>query len=610
MVDRDVPFVDDEDFLRGLFDSGVSFDDGVRELVDNALDAGARNVWVILDTTQGERMHLIVGDDGEGVPDTIEYDGRAWQGIPFVMAVGSGKNILERRKGQIGTFGFGLSSTITCLTRDTSTAVVYSRNADNEEWRSSHYNFDDLVANRCYLPRESIGHPPFHPSAQTGTIVDIELHGTETSYPGPHHTRLLSLLGRTYRGKVAEGIGLHVSVVTGKKSDVKAVRRSDPLALDPDAHETKAMGQARAYEVPPLVFDEDNPLGPVIDPATGTWAEITVRLSLIASTVAKRRLESMLRGKDAKAQIKVLAGLGIGHDGQGFALLREGREIDHGKTFGVYAKHNHYNWMHGDIDFPVCLDDLFTIQTNKSRFAVPPKVKDILKRHLKPYMDQVYNDVKSAEQQKAKVDEALGEEPLAERLARKVRPMLPQAPVDEEAIAKGEQVRVQMRDLFVTAVEGDFAPELERLRRALGTSRDEVEREEAQAAVDEAERRLEEMIARVRHRWSSASGARILEQNLGHQDIYEMRDAGDEAHIVVNTATPFHRLIYAPVSEDRQLRGLLDLMLLSIGYAEFFDGKHGDADLKRYWIRARQEVSLHADRFIQPMPVSNAGGEV
>ena len=609
MSERDVRFFDDATFLEGLFDNGVSMDDGVRELVDNALDAGARNLWVILDMTQGERMHLIVGDDGEGIPDRLEAEGQGGQGIPFVMAVGSGKNLLGRRKGQIGAFGMGLSSTVLALARDTCTATVWSRNAGNEAWRSSFYNHADLLANGCKLPPEYVGQPPFAPPGDTGTVVDIELHGTENARPGAHQTRLLSLLGRTYRRHIAEGVHMSVNVLSAKKNDAKAVRRSDPLALDPEAHETKMMGQAQAYEVPPLVFDEDNPVETVTDPETGTWASITFRLSLIPRAVAMRRLEPHLDGKSAPAQKKVLKGLGIGHDGQGFSLLREGRELTHGQTFGVYLKHAEQSWMHGDIDFPTCLDHLFNVQTNKSRFDLPVEVKHLLKAHLKPYTDQVGSDIRAARENDARVDATLGEEPMAERIARRVRPMLPQPAPSKAALEKGEAMRAQQRDLFVSAAQQDFAQELARLEQAVASATTPVQREAAEAAEAEARDLLQEMINRIEHRWGSTAGARILEEPMGHQDLYEMRDGGDECHVVVNTSTPFHDLIYGPVSQDRALRGLLDIMLLSIGHAEFFDGKEDRRDLAQYWIRARQEVSLHAHGFIQAMPAADDGGE-
>ena len=130
----------------------------------------------------------------------------------------------------------------------------------------------------------SVSQPPFA-LGDTGTVGDIELHGTENARPGAHQPAS-ALLGRTYRRHIAEGVHMSVNVLSAKKNDAKAVRRSDPLALDPEAHETKVMGQAQAYEVPPLVFDEDNPVATVTDPETGTWASISFRLSLIPRAVA------------------------------------------------------------------------------------------------------------------------------------------------------------------------------------------------------------------------------------------------------------------------------------------------------------------------------------
>ena len=458
------------------------------------------------------------------------------------------------------------------------------------------YNHADLLANDRKLPPEHVGQPPWAPLATPERSLTSNFTARRLAGRAPNPP--LALLGRTYRRHIAEGVHMSVNVLSAKKNDAKAVRRSDPLALDPEAQETKMMGQA--YEVPPLVFDEDNPVETVTDPETGTWASITFRLSLIPRAVAMRRLEPHLDGKSALAQNKVLKGLGIGHDGQGFSLLREGRELANGRTFGVYVKHGDTSWMHGDIDFPTCLDHLFNVQTNKSRFDLPVEVKHLLKAHLKPYTDQVGSDARAAQANAAKVDATLGEEPMAERIARRVRPMLPQPAPSKAASEKGEAMRAQQRDLFVSAAQQDFAQELARLEQAVASATTPVQKEAAEAAEAEARDLLQEMINRIEHRWGSTAGARILEEPMGHQDLYEMRDGGDECHVVVNTSTPFHDLIYGPVSQDRALRGLLDIMLLSIGHAEFFDGKDDRRDLAQYWIRARQEVSLHAHGFIQP----------
>ena len=64
---KKVDFVDDIDFLRGAFDFGVTIDDGIKELVDNSLDANAERIFIELNTNK-EGGLLKVTDDGDGIP--------------------------------------------------------------------------------------------------------------------------------------------------------------------------------------------------------------------------------------------------------------------------------------------------------------------------------------------------------------------------------------------------------------------------------------------------------------------------------------------------------------------------------------------------------------
>jgi len=600
MEERNVPFVISTDFLRGSFDGGLSIDYAICELVDNSLDAGARNIWIILDNTQGKRMHIIVGDNGEGIPTRIEHEEGNDEGIPYVMAFGSGKNMMGRKGGDIGIFGLGLSKTITGLARDEGRAIIFSKNEENSDWRSCIYEFNDIVQNDCMLPQEKFRPLPFHPPADTGTVIDIELNDGEDMRPGSHKDRLLSMLGRVYRKSIADGVTIHVGVQGKKSNSMSVTRRFDPLCLDPEAFETQLLGVAKSYDVPSLVFDTNNPLGEIIDPATGQPAVMTFQLSLAPKARVRLRLEDKLAGKDVPAQQKVMKRFGFGQDGQGFSLLREGRELAEGKPFGIFAKHPWYNYMKGEINFPVCLDDLFTVQANKSRFDLKPALKTLLKTHLKPYTDMVVRDVRS----KPPKEDNAGAQPVAERLAKQLRPLLPQAKIDAEEQQQGKEVRQKMRNLFVTEAQQESQPLMKQLQQDLSDAKDPQSKEDAKAAIKEAQDHLGEMIRRIENRWDTASGIRILEEALGHRDLYELRDAGDEAHIVINTETTFYNLVYSKVKGDDHLRGLLDLMLASIGYSEFFDGKSGDDQLKGYWIRARQEISLNAADFVQSMPTS------
>ena len=84
-----------------------------------------------------------------------------------------------------------------------------------------------------------------------------------------------------------------------------------------------------------------------------------------------------------------------------------------------------------------------------------------------------------------------------------------------------------------------------------------------------------------------------------------MQPAGDEAHVTVNKDTEFWDRVYNRVSDDRALRVKLDLMMLSLGYAEFLDSA-ARAERAPQWGRARDEVSFHIDQFVRTMP---KGGE-
>ena len=115
-------------------------------------------------------------------------------------------------------------------------------------------------------------------------------------------------------------------------------------------------------------------------------------------------------------------------------------------------------------------------------------------------------------------------------------------------------------------------------------------------------------MTRIEERWGTQSPSRMLEGELYSGELYEVRDAGDEAHVTVNTGTEFWRRVYNEVRDETHLRTLVDLMLCSLGYAEFVDGKTSP-EKARYWGRAREEVSLHAEQFVQVMPEPVKGGE-
>lgn len=595
-----VAFVNDPEFLRSAFDFGLTVDDGVRELVDNALDAGATEIIIIIQTTQ-DALHLIVEDNGVGIPDTLEEEGSTYQGIPYVMSFGGAKNFMKRSKGEIGKFGIGLSATITCLTREFGRATVWSKNAGNAQGRCVTYRFDDVVANDCMLPPEETKPRPKFTDATTGTVVELVLEDSAHMRPGAMQTRFLKFLGRNYRNAIHRGVSITVVSMSAKgQPSSKKVHLRDPLALMEGSEEVEKLGMAKAYDVPPLVMND------IIDPETGEPAVINFRLSLMNPITVRRKLGLNLTDTDVEAMKKdgetKLKRYGIGHDGQGFNLLREGREIAANASLNIYNKHPMFNNMHGDIDFPAVMDGYFGVQSNKSRTSMNVKIRDALKKHLDPFIWQIRTDSISQQKQGAQLAKKIPDEPLAESLAKLLKPVLPQPRLTPEQIEKAKAMREEMVQKLTNAAYTHNKAKKRELEQKAAATNDRGEKEQLELESEMLNERLQHHINRIEARFAVSSPTRLFYESMHNNDLYKMEDRGDEAHITVNKDTVFYTDVYSQIENVPHMRVLLDMMINSLGYAEFLAIKHGDDMKELYWQRARAEVSFHANTFVKAMP--------
>ena len=605
-----VRFVEDENFLRGMFESGLSFDDGVRELVDNAIDSGAKRIRVEMTAHGKHGLSLFVMDDGAGVP--TEIAGRP--GLPYVLAFGGRlqRPTLNRRGGSIGRFGFGLSQTITSLAKEHGYAEVWSRNRENEQWRYASYDFDDLMENDFYIPAEKTKSMRWIPVGDYGTMVYIEVEGTEGMRPGAAQTRLLKWMGRVYRHHLVEGVSIEVVATTKSQgSRPKTVRLKDPLALMPGSEEVEVLGMAVPYEVDDIVMDEDGPFGQrIIDPMTGEPARLRFRLSRMPAIEVRKRLGLPLLGTPAQPDKGKFSGdtqlkkWGIGYDGQGFSLLRDGREVDASKTLGIYSKHSDFHYMHGEVDFPVCLDRFFHVQTNKSRYTIDERMGQVLSLHFNKHLIALRRDHRGSIDRFRKAEAARQSASLAEELSKRAAPLLPQPPMDEAAKQAADKMReaamAEEKQRAIEALSQQVQAANDRAMEARNRG-DDGAAEEADTEVRALLDQQEEWFKRIESRWSSRAPTRLDEASLLSMELYAMQDRGDEAHITVNTDTRFHERVYGPVAATPRLRVLLDLMISTLGYAEFMDGKTRPETANR-WMRIRQEVSQYAEIFVSAMP--------
>jgi len=74
---------------------------------------------------------------------------------------------------------------------------------------------------------------------------------------------------------------------------------------------------------------------------------------------------------------------GINQENQGFYLVRHNRQIGRALTLDLFSRHPSLNYFRAEISFSPALDELFGVQTNKSRFTLKGKLKDKLELKFK-----------------------------------------------------------------------------------------------------------------------------------------------------------------------------------------------------------------------------------
>jgi len=180
--------------------------------------------------------------------------------------------------------------------------------------------------------------------------------------------------------------------------------------------------------------------------------------------------------------------------------------------------------------------------------------------------------------------------------------VLPQPRLTPEQLEKAKAMREEMvRKLTNTAYTHNRVKERELEQKAAATN-DRGEKEQLELEKEMLNERLQHHIDRIEARFAVSSPTRLFYESLHNNDLYKMEDRGDEAYITVNKDTVFYTDVYSQIENVPDMRVLLDMMINTLGYAEFLAIKHGDDMKELYWQRARAEVSFHANTFVKAMP--------
>lgn len=272
------------------------------DLVDNSIDADAKNIWLEMLPNKDD-FRIVIADDGKGMDnDTLDQ----------AMRLGS---MTDRNKSNdLGWFGVGLITASISIARKLTVITKM-----NEQYLTAVHDIDRIIQSNHFekdqhksTDQEIALFNQYSHSATTGTVVLLEncdmLHDSNLTQI---EASLKKKFGQIYRLFIRAGLNLYV-----RENKVNA---TDPLMENEGAKITAD----DSFEI-----DTDG-------------GKETIRVKI-----------SFLPKEDAQTSRM----LEINQTNQGFYLLRNNREIAAGETLGIFTKHNITNRFRAEIYYSGNLD--------------------------------------------------------------------------------------------------------------------------------------------------------------------------------------------------------------------------------------------------------------
>jgi hypothetical protein len=592
MSQRREPFVTTREYLMTARDFDITEEECILEVIDNSLDAGATDVRIHVGKTQASEPRISIVDDGCGIPEThIDEDGEEREGIPFVIAYG-GRITHVGNKGAIGKYGWGLSQAATSVSRRTE---IFSRTPEEGSWRHCYYDFDELIAEEnVMLPEQStVPVPTYAMGYESGTIVSLIMDKSKVKYLGSMINRLEYLISRTYRRALASG--RKISIVNEEKdpAEVMQIKLSDPLHQIPSSKEVSHFGVASSSYPVTIRMDGSTSLGTVIDPKTQLPAEIRIRLTLVNSEKVYERI-GLNPGAAGKTVSSKLSAWHFDEENQGFSVLRNGREIVYGDTLGLFSKNTKYRFIRCELEFPEILDDLFSVQVNKSRMTLDQSLRQILKQRVGGSIRDLLRD-HSERESRTRVRVATSKGANSEFVAGMLASRLQKPKVSKKERKEAEAEIEKRIDSIIKKETRKAEDRIDRAEENLSRVKKTGEKDlinTAEVSLEAAKKEKEATIARIRNRFEFKSPFRKEMGTLGTGDMYAIDHLGDEVWVTINMDTHFFKSVYERSLMNPETESLLDLMIFSMAWAEHL--KRDEKRVKEFWNHARPLVSQQA----------------
>ncbi len=416
------PLVDVQMLYRNMRYNDYSFENGLGEIIDNSVEAGAGEIEISFVKKQKrigkkeieELDRITVADNGCG----MDYETISRCLVP-------GCSSWEQQNGRhgIGRFGMGLLLGSLSIARR---VEVYSRDTAYGNFYSVCIDLDKIHMKGAIPVPTVKSIPPEYKlffEGRTGTIVilsECDRIGAAGRKPSPNEVSglMTAYLGRTYRKFIEAGLKMHL--------DGKPVYLHDPLyASGPTIFDTKE-GQDPKAEI----YARSSIVLPVPD-GSGETAEVTVTISLLPVEWRAGNWSTDLKKRKVDQN-------------EGISILRADREILYGKIPDLLKTPYQENdkWWGCEIAFPPELDDYFQIRCIKRGAEPVDSLRDKLNWELSKTIPALRRmiEIDLASRKDGSEQERLALENV-ERVMESVHPILPKGKSKKEETEEKQKIK-------------------------------------------------------------------------------------------------------------------------------------------------------------------------
>ncbi len=427
--------IDTSHMYESLRFNDYSVENGLGEIVDNAVEAGASEIRVDLKRkTQkyGKKQieeveQIAVADNGCGMGKNI---------LSNCLTLGCSMRDRKNGKLGIGKFGVGMTLGGISLARK---IEVYSRDDVSGSFFYTYIDLDEIKGGKKKISSPIEKNIPaeyeeFY-DGSTGTLVLLtncdRMDGTGKRTDANEFNGIISnYLGRTYRKFIAGGVKMFL--------DGRIVYLHDPLYMaGPTQFDTKESQDPKAQPYSETSFDWEIPGG------NGEKATIRIKLSLLPLEWRT----NIGDGGNIEARKRKI------DQNEGVSILRANREVLYdkipyliGMKRGQFSYQDNDRWWGCEISFPPELDECFQVRYIKRGAEPIGALKDRLKIELTGAITSLRKRIKEDRAtEKAKQKQAENNFSNAEDIMSELDDIFPmnqskQNMTEEEENAKIEQI--------------------------------------------------------------------------------------------------------------------------------------------------------------------------